>query len=86
MKRWDDALAATDRALALAYGPRKLRSYQARADAFAGKGDVAAAKKTMDEAIAYAQALPEKSEATIASLTKKRDGFVAASPTANSGK
>jgi thioredoxin-like negative regulator of GroEL len=86
MKRWDDALAATDRALALAYGPRKLRSYQARADAYAGKGDVAAARKTMDEAIAYAAALPEKNDATIAALTKKRDGIVAAAPTANAGK
>jgi thiol-disulfide isomerase/thioredoxin len=89
MKRWDDALAATDRALALAYGPRKLRTYQARSDAYAGKGDLAAARRTMDEAIAYASALPPeyKSEATIASLTKKRDGIVVpATPTANAGK
>jgi hypothetical protein len=63
-----------------------LRTYQARADAFAGKGDAAAARKTMDEAIAYAKGLPNPaSEATIASLAKKRDGFVAEQPTANSG-
>jgi thioredoxin-like negative regulator of GroEL len=89
MKRCDDALAATDRALAKAYGPRKLRSYQVRSDAFAGKGDMAAARRTMDEAIAYASSLPEgqKSDATIASLTKKRDGIAAtATPTANAGK
>jgi thioredoxin-like negative regulator of GroEL len=88
MKRWDDALAATDRALAKAYGPRKLRSYQARSDAFAGKGDLASARRTMDEAIAYASSLPEgqRSETTIAALTKKRDGIVVAPlPTANSG-
>lgn len=88
MKRWDDALAASARALAKAYGPRKLRSYQARSDAFAGKGDLAAARRTMDQAIAYATALPagQASEATMASLAKKRDGIVVApQPTANSG-
>jgi thioredoxin-like negative regulator of GroEL len=58
MKQWDDALAASDRALKLGYGPRMLRTFQARADAFAGKGDTASARKTMDEAIAYAKGLP----------------------------
>jgi thioredoxin-like negative regulator of GroEL len=86
MKKWDDALAASERALKLGYGPRMLRTYQVRADAFAGKGDTASAKKTMDEAIAYGKALPTPaSEATIAALAKKRDGFVAELPTANSG-
>jgi thiol-disulfide isomerase/thioredoxin len=77
MHQWDDALAATNRALAKAYGPRKLRIYQARADAYAGKGDNADAKKTLDDAIAYAKALPEgqRSESSIAALTKKRDGI-----------
>jgi len=86
MKQWDDALAASARALKLGYGPRMLRTYQVRADAFAGKGDTAAARKTMDEAIAYGKALPTpSSEATVAALAKKRDGFVAEQPTANSG-
>ncbi|MEO6462121.1 MAG: thiol reductase thioredoxin [Candidatus Eisenbacteria bacterium] len=77
MKKWDDALAATARALPKAYGPRKIRIYSTRADALAGKGDIAGAKATMDEAIAYARALPEgqASTTTIASLEKKRDGF-----------
>jgi hypothetical protein len=40
----------------------------------------------MDEAIAYGKALPTpSSEATVAALAKKRDGFVAEQPTANSG-
>jgi hypothetical protein len=80
MKRWDDALAATARALPRAYGPRKLRIYGARADAFAGKGDVPAAQKTMDEAIAHAKALPEgqASAATLESLARKRDGYAVA--------
>jgi thioredoxin-like negative regulator of GroEL len=86
MKHWDEAIAASDRALKLGYGPRMLGTYQKRAEAFAGKGDQAMARKTMDDAIAYAKGLPTPaSEATIASLTKKRDGFVAAQPTANSG-
>jgi len=86
MKQWDDALAASERALKLGYGPRMLRTYQVRADAFAGKGDAASARKTMDQAIAYGKALPTPaSETTIAALAKKRDGFVADLPTANSG-
>jgi thioredoxin-like negative regulator of GroEL len=77
MKRWDDAIAAADRALALAYGPRKLRIYSARADALAGKGDVAAAQATLDEALAHAKSLPEGqvSAATLAGIEKKRAGL-----------
>jgi tetratricopeptide (TPR) repeat protein len=85
LKQWDNALAATDRALAKAYGPRKLRTYQARSDAYAGKGDMAAARRTLDEAISYAGALPNPPTSSIASLTKKRDGIVLEGPTANSG-
>ncbi len=77
LKRWDAALAATARALPKAYGPRKIRIYSTRADALSGKGDPAAAKATMNEALAYARALPEgqASLATLASLEKKRDGI-----------
>ncbi|HKD11804.1 MAG TPA: tetratricopeptide repeat protein [Thermoanaerobaculia bacterium] len=73
MKRWDDALAASDRALALAYGPRKITILTARAEIFAGKGDPAGARKTLEEAVAYAESLPpgQRSEKTIASLRKK---------------
>ncbi len=78
LKRWDDALAATDRALARAYGPRKLRSYLARADAFTGKGDAVSARKTYEVAIAYLNALPEaqRSRSTLATLTKRRDALL----------
>ena len=77
MKQWDDAIASTDRALKLAYGPRKLRIYSARVDAYTGKGDAAAARKTLEESIAYAEALPpgQRSESTIAALKKKLDGM-----------
>ena len=73
MGRWDDALAHSDSAIARAYGPRKLLIYQNRADIYRGKGDVPGARRTLEEAIAYAKALPEgqRSTASIASLEKK---------------
>jgi tetratricopeptide (TPR) repeat protein len=73
MKRWDEALGASDRALAKAYGPRKLGIYSTRADIFSGKGDAAAARRTLEEAIAFAEALPpgQRSEGTITGLRKK---------------
>jgi len=73
LKHWDDGLAASDRAMKLAYGPRKLTFYTTRADLFAGKGDAEAARKTIEEAIGYAKALPEgqRSNASIASLEKR---------------
>ena len=59
LKRYDDALAASDRALALVYGPRKLRVFAVRADIQAAMGNAAAARKTLEDALAYAEALPE---------------------------
>jgi tetratricopeptide (TPR) repeat protein len=56
--RYDEALAASNRALALAYGPRKIKIYEARADIYEKKGDSAAAKKTVEDAIAFARTLP----------------------------
>src|SRR5262249_42728623 len=72
-KRWDEALAASDRALAKAYGPRKIGILQTRAEIYAGKGDPAAAKRTLEETLAYAEGLPagQRSEKTIAALRKK---------------
>ena len=77
MKRWDEALAASDRALARAYGPRKLNLLQARADIHAGRGDTGAARKTLEEAIQTAEALPpgQRSENTLASLKKKLEAL-----------
>ena len=60
MKKWDEALAASDRALSRVYGPRKIVVLQARADIYAKKGDLAAAKKTWGEALATAEALPKE--------------------------
>jgi tetratricopeptide (TPR) repeat protein len=72
MKKYDEALAASDRALARAYGPRKLVILSARADIYAKKGDLAAARKTREDALAWAEALPKEqvSERQIAALRK----------------
>lgn len=77
MKRWDEALAPSDRALARAYGPRKLGIYSTRADIFSGKGDREAARRTLEEAIAYADALPpgQRPETAIAGLRKKLEAL-----------
>jgi tetratricopeptide (TPR) repeat protein len=77
LKRYDEALAASDRALAKAYGPRKLGFYSTRADIYAGRGDRDAARRTLEEAITYAGALPpeQRSEGAIAGLKKKLDGL-----------
>ena len=73
MKRWDEALAASDRALSKAYGPRKLLILQNRAEILDGKGDAAGARATLQQAISLAESLPEgqRSERTIAALRKK---------------
>jgi tetratricopeptide (TPR) repeat protein len=56
--RLDDALTAADRALALAYGARKLRIYSLRASILEAKGDRAALRATLDEAVRFARELP----------------------------
>jgi tetratricopeptide (TPR) repeat protein len=80
MERWDDALAASDRALPKAYGPRKIGIWLARADILAGKGDQAAARLAVEQALAEAEAFPpgQRSESTIAALKKKLAGMPAA--------
>ena len=73
LKRWDAALAASDRAMALAYGPRKLNLFDVRAEIFVGRGDPAGARRTLAAAIAYLQALPEeqRSAARLAAFQRK---------------
>jgi tetratricopeptide (TPR) repeat protein len=77
MKDHDKALAASDRALARAYGPRKIGILRTRADIHAARGDKEAARRTLDEAIAFAEALPpgQRNERTIASLKKRREAM-----------
>lgn len=73
MKRYDEALAASARALAKVYGPRKLVVLRGRADIYLDKGDEQSARDTLQEAIAVARALPpgQRSERMIAALEKK---------------
>jgi len=73
MKKWDEALAASTRALENAYGPRRITILNARADIHTGRGDAAGARQTVQDALAFAQSLPDgqRSDATIANLEKK---------------
>ena len=73
MGRYDDALSASDRALQRAYGPRKIGILRSRSDIYALKGDKDAARKTMEEALRYAESLPseQRSEALLTSIRKK---------------
>ena len=73
MKKYGEALAASDRAMKLAYGPRKLVVYRTRVDLLKKKGDAEAAKKTLSEMLAYAESLPKEqvSERTLASIRKQ---------------
>ncbi|HYC93721.1 MAG TPA: tetratricopeptide repeat protein [Thermoanaerobaculia bacterium] len=77
MKQYDEALAASDRALARVYGPRKITVLQARADIYVAKGDAKAAKETIQQALEVAKSLPEgqRSERRIASLEKRLAGM-----------
>ena len=77
MKRYDEALAASDRAITRAYGPRKLGILQTRADIYKEKGDPASARRTIEQAVALAESLPEgqRSERTIAALKKKLESL-----------
>ncbi len=77
MGRYDDALAASDRALALAYGPRKLGLYDGRATIFEKKGDRAGAKRTLLDALLYAKTLPDaqRSKGMVARLEKRLAGL-----------
>jgi tetratricopeptide (TPR) repeat protein len=71
--RFDEALAASRRALDKAYGARKLRIFDARADIYAKKGDPVAARRTLEEALTYADSLPksQQPQAFVAQLRKK---------------
>jgi tetratricopeptide (TPR) repeat protein len=73
MGKNDEALAASQRALDNAYGARKLRIYDTRADIYAKMGDKAAAKRTLEDAVRFAQTLPESQRPArfVAALEKK---------------
>jgi tetratricopeptide (TPR) repeat protein len=82
MKKLDEALAASDRALPKVTGPRRLSVLQTRADIFVARGDPAAARETLQQALAYAEALPpgQRREGTIKALRKKLETPAAKPP------
>jgi tetratricopeptide (TPR) repeat protein len=73
MKKFDEALAASDRALSKAYGPRKVGILRTRSEIYQGMGKPAEAVATLEGAIRYAEGLPaeQRSEGMIPSLQKK---------------
>ena len=68
--KFDEALAAAERAVKKAYGPRKVRVFETKASILARKGDLAGQKQVLAEAVTYAKALPagQRNEKTIARL------------------
>jgi len=71
--RYDEALAASDRALAKVYGPRTITILDARATIFEKKGDPEGAKAALRQALAFAATLPdsERTKGTIARIEKR---------------
>jgi tetratricopeptide (TPR) repeat protein len=70
--RYDDGIAASERALKKVYGPRRLRVEETRATLYRRKGDTAMAMKVLDEAIRFGESLPPspRSQAAVARLRK----------------
>src|SRR5262249_3032329 len=64
----DEALAAADRALSRIYGPRSIQVYLLKARIQDKKGDRDGARKTMDQAMTVAAALP---------AAQRRDAMIA---------
>ncbi len=58
MHRYDEALAASTRALELAYGPRKLRVLGQRATILEEMGRLPEARRVVEDAIAFSATLP----------------------------
>ena len=77
LARWDEALAASDRALAKAYGPRQLTILRTRAEIYEGRGDKAAVQRTLENArrIAEATLAGQRRDAALAQIQKKLDAL-----------
>jgi hypothetical protein len=62
------------------YGPRKLRVLDLKAEVLKSKGDLAGARRVLEEAVAFADALPagQRSETRVAGLRKKLVSWKAA--------
>jgi len=73
LKKYDEALAASDKALTLAYGPRKLGFYTTRANIYVARGDSVSARGTLEKGIKEGEALPDgqRPNRTITSMKKR---------------
>lgn len=73
MKKYDEALAASGRALSLAYGPRKLGFYTTRANIHVARGDSVAARGTLEQGIKEGETLPDgqRPNRAIANMKKR---------------
>ena len=82
LKRFDEALAASDRALARVYGPRRVRVLRDRADIYRDMGKPEEARRTLEEALEVAESFPEgqRSERMIADLKHRLDALNDPSP------
>jgi tetratricopeptide (TPR) repeat protein len=69
--RYDDALAACERASRRVYGPRRLRVEETRASIYQKKGDLAAARRALAGAVALAESLP-KDQRTLHTVERLR--------------
>jgi tetratricopeptide (TPR) repeat protein len=58
MGKYDDAISNSDKALSLANGPRKVKIALVKVEALSKKNDVAGARRTLTEAIAFVGTLP----------------------------
>ena len=69
----EKALAASNRALPKVSGPRRVRVLQTRSDIFAAKGDAAASREALEQALECAESLPagQRPEGQITALRKK---------------
>ena len=77
MERWDEALAATDRALTRAYGPRTLQILGTRAQIQLARGDKEGARATLEKALKTAESMPagQRSDRAIAAVRKRLDSL-----------
>lgn len=57
-KRWDEGLAAIERALAKAYGPRRIGFLGVKAELLRGKGEIEPARQVLEQQVAEYAALP----------------------------
>jgi tetratricopeptide (TPR) repeat protein len=79
--RYDDALAAINRALGKVYGPRALRLLEQKADFQENKGDKRGAIATLESALVTANALPGAGRAVrVAKLKERVEKLRAESP------